>query len=236
MHDKMLGGVNDKNKCSVLLVAESWLQEETIIEYEKKLNMNVYMSNRVDRVGGGALIATSKEIVVERQWKFSDEHISLIGIYSPNANTTLVAVYLAPNNDYKTTMLALDNMKRFIKEGPEDSNVVLYGDWNLNALTYEWNQENVLEPIIVGYNETEDTQTQQSHVQQFSVPSPHSAAECQPLISTKHAEKALCAKLIDIVDGLNLDQIVSKPTFRKSNNEKSYLDRIFTNIPMRTEV
>ena len=195
-----------------MLLAETWIKDETNLELEKKFGLNVYTSSRKNRVGGGVMILTSKSVIVEKHWEFSDDSTEMIGIYSPNLNTIIMSCYIPPVNNYLNTVTAFDEMREFMNNSPADASVIIYGDFNLNCLTYERNKDDILEPNIIGGP-------------------PKDENEENVELSGNAAEKAIASKLINISDEFDLSQIVEKPTFRKhGTNGKSYLDRIFTNI------
>ena len=163
------------------------------------------------------MIVTDKTVFVEKQWKYSDDATEMLGIYTANLNTALIACYVPSTTyDYNNTVNALEELREFLNAMNEDTNIVIYGDFNLNCLTYERNSDEDLEPMIIGGPLEEKDESE---------------------ISGSAANRALANKLIEISDEFSLVQILEKPTFRKQEgNGNSYLDRMFTNITIRSEV
>ena len=118
----------------MFLLTETWLKKEEPAELNRKFDMDTYSAHRPIKTGGGALIACSKEIDIEKSLNFSDEELSYAVVYSPNLNIFLGSVYLKPECNYKNAIQALQDIRNFVVEGPEDAKVVIYGDWNLNCL------------------------------------------------------------------------------------------------------
>ena len=200
-----------------MLISESWGKDETETELEKKFNANVYTSSRKNRNGGGVMIIASKSIFVEKRWKYSDEATQMVAIYSPNLNTALIACYVPPAYNYINKVNAFDELRGFLNTMQEDTNIVAYGDYNLNCLRYERNEDDELEPMICG--------------------GPLKEEEGQVELSGNAANRAIANKLIELSDEFNLSQIIVNPTFRKQEGRgKSFLDRIFPNIVTRSEV
>ena len=182
--------------------------------------MVVYTSRRKTRSGGGVLIITSKLVFVEKKWCYSDDATEMIAIYTSNLNTTLIACYIPPTNryNYTNTVEAFDELKEFLNTLPNDVNIIVYGDFNLNCLNYEKNEDDELEPVISGIPLEEEEKEEQE-------------------FSGTTADMAIANKLVEFSDEFNLEQIVEKPTFRKQEDRgKSFLDQIFTNIEARSEV
>ena len=164
------------------------------------------------------MIACSRDIAVEKSLNFSDDELSYVIVYSPNLNIFLGSVYLKPECNYKNAIQALQDIRNFVVEGPEDAKVIIYGDWNLNCLEYKREIDSeVLEPYVKNpmFITIEDN------------------AE----ISKAAAERAIATKLISIADELDWQQIFELPTFRKhQSDEKSHLDRIFCKLNTRGKV
>ena len=135
----------------VLMVAETWLNQEKEVELIRKLGMNVVTSNRKEREGGGVLIGLNKEIAIEKELKVSDSATSMLAIYSPELNLNLVCIYIPPDNfDFEFVMKGFDDISAFIKQNDQEAKTLIYGDYNLTCLTFKTDSNNRLEPTIKG--------------------------------------------------------------------------------------
>ena len=209
---------SDIEGIKVLMVTETWLKEEKETELIKKLGLNIFTCNRKDREGGGVLIGINKKVAIEKELKISDNATSMIAIYSPELNLNLITIYVPPDNfDYEFVMKGLDGISEFIKENDEEAKTLVYGDYNLNCLTFKADHCNKLEPINKG-RLREDFDEDEGNM-------------------SKNAEKiAIASKLIAMADDYEWEQIVKDPTFTKPNGDKSHLDLIFTSLPVAKEV
>ena len=210
--------MKNNEKTSIIMLTETWLRYEEPPELNKKFNMNTYSAHRpAIKTGGGALIACTNNIAVERSISHSDTEISNVAIYSPNKNLFLASIYLSPSRNHENA-IALQEVRNFVLDGPQDAKAVVYGDFNLNCLEYKRDPDsgnlepNIKNNMFITIEEDEG-------------------------ISKAAAEPAIATKLVSIADELEWQQIVELPTLRKyKSNEKSYLDRIFCNFNTREGV
>ena len=124
-------------------------------------------------------------------------------------------IYIAPENNFMKTMEGLEKLEDFLTD-LTNPHIIIYGDFNLNALKYEHGEHGVLEPIIEGQDITESNESENENLEGIQ------------------AERAISYKLVNISDNLGLNQLIEKPTYRKEIG-KSYLDQLFSNIPNFTE-
>ena len=74
----------NKDLIKVVLIAETWIapEEDTNI-YNKRLGMQTIETHRPEKLGGGVMIAIDKNVAIEKQFHFTDNHTSIVGIYWP---------------------------------------------------------------------------------------------------------------------------------------------------------
>ena len=98
--------------------------------------------------------------------------------------------------------------------------MLIHGDLHLNFLPYQFDENDISKPKI---NETRHENYDDTEIDKV-------------LTSGKVAKVAIASKLVAIAYELYWQQIVSKPIFTKPIGDKSYLDRIFTNLHVKDEV
>ena len=93
---------NIKNKCNknkdmikIVFIAETWISpdEDTTI-YNKRLGMQTIETHRPEKTGGGVMIAVDKNVAIEKQLHFTDNHTSIVAIYCPQLNAAFATIYI----------------------------------------------------------------------------------------------------------------------------------------------
>ena len=59
------------------------------------------------------MIVIDKNVAIEKQFHFIDNHTSILGIYCPQIKAAFAAVYIAPENDFTQTMEGLEKLESF---------------------------------------------------------------------------------------------------------------------------
>ena len=115
----------------VVCVCETWLND-SILSSEILPGYTIYRRDRLNRIGGGVLVAVKDDIRSTRHAELEPENTELIVIelIIPNSNSVYLSIFYRPPNSAPDDLLQLNSSLLSTRK----SSCILLGDFNLPEL------------------------------------------------------------------------------------------------------
>ena len=122
----------------IVSVCATWLND-SVLDSELLKGYSIFRKDRVERNGGGVLVAVKDTISVKRRFDLEDNSIELVVVELSQINNQSIILYTyyrppgSPLDDIQQLSSSLANI-------PESSCVLLVGDFNLPAIDWSFDQ------------------------------------------------------------------------------------------------
>ena len=133
----------------IVSVCETWLND-SVLDSELLKGYSIFRKDRVERNGGGVLVAVKDPISVKRRFDLEDNSIELVVVELSQINNQSIILYTyyrppgSPLDDIQQLSSSLANI-------PESSCVLLVGDFNLPAI--DWSSDHPSPSNVGGHLE-----------------------------------------------------------------------------------
>ena len=170
----------------VICICETWLNN-TILDSELLPGFNIFRQDRIDRIGGGVLIAVKEGLQVTRRGDLERDGVELVvaQINKANSKPVILYVYYRPPGSSSDGLNLLNNS---LLSNPESSCIVLVGDFNIPSISWSDNDSTYINSGGCAYGEVLCELIGDNFLQQFIEGPTHRAGNKLDLLFCNRAE------------------------------------------------
>lgn len=207
-------------------------------------NYQVYLANRTakkiatlkedaseeekvtDKDGGGAAILADSSLEVDECiLTYSDNHTECCGIFLSQSSTTVYSVYKPPRFSFKGYKKCIAKVKEHIDNFKRVDYVFFAIDANLNHELSYHSVDNEYAPVIRTSNQSEEQDDLNKTLD-----------EKEDLRKTRNRDRASASILLQFTEELNLQQVLTVPTYKAPSGKLSFTDLVYTNVPLTEDL